>query len=212
MAIYDVQPIPPRRAARSTTLGKKVDQGPHCTGASRESKPNKSDKKVSFNLEIDERLYSDQEAFEDTWYTDQDFTGFRHHTAKTVKALQKSRKNKVFYERIITQTYAACCQAFRETDKVLTSYETEQLKQCMGSATLLGLDKYAVQAVADHRSERRHIMRKAVLFVQKDTDGECFSIRAKSESISLASRLYARSLGAALESEIIRKDERPSLQ
>jgi hypothetical protein len=73
----------------------------------------------------------------------------------------------------------------------------------MGSAKLLGLDKFAVKAVADHRSERRAVMCKAVLFVKEDTDGNCIIIRAKSESISLTSRLYARSLGAALD-----KDER----
>jgi hypothetical protein len=213
LRVSDSQPMFQWPAARSETLVKtKIDQGPHRTRTPQESKPNKSVKKVSFNLEqkeqnTDERLYNDQTVCEDTWYSGQDFKEFRHHTAKAVKALDKSQsKSMLFYERIITQTYAACCQGFKETDQVLTCYESEQLIQCMGSAKLLGLDKYAVKAVTDHRSERRVVMRKAVLFVQEDTDGNSDIIRAKSESISLTSRLYARSLGVALESEIMSKD------
>jgi hypothetical protein len=62
--------------------------------------------------------------------------------------------------------------------------------------------KYAVQAVAEHRSEQRAVIRRAVLLVQEDTGRNCDIIRATSESISLASRLYARSLAVTLESEI----------
>jgi hypothetical protein len=178
-----------------------------------QSESSKSVKKVFFNLNKNEEYtdnghYNEQTVCEDNWYSDQDFTRFRRHIAMAVQALQNSHKTKVFYDTIITQTYVACCQAFKETDRVLTCYESEQLIQCMGSAKLLGLDKYAVKAVGDHRSERRAVIRKAVMFVQEDTDGNCDIIRAKSESISLTSRLYARSFGVALESEIMSKDER----
>jgi hypothetical protein len=179
-------------------------------GATQESESS-SVKTVSFNLEqnmqyTNQQVYIDQVC--DLWYSDQELKRFRNHTAMAVHILLKSRNaGDVFYDTI-THTYAACCQAFKETDRVLTCFQSEQLIQCMGNAKLLGLDKYGVKAVAEHRSERRAVVRKAVLFVQEDTDGNCDIIRAKSESISLTSRLYARSLGVALESDILGKDER----
>jgi hypothetical protein len=208
MRVIHVQPKPTKRNTQSIARRlQTIEYGPR-RATSQESK------KVSFNLNKNELYASEQQHYSDppqaidTWYSAQDFKEFRRRAVMAVKALKKSDKAKeVCYENIITQTYAACCQAFKETDRVLSSYKTELLKHCM-DAKLLGLDKYAGKAVHKHRSKRRTVIRKAVMFVHEDTDGNCGIIRAKSESISLTSRLYARLLGGALDNEIMGKGER----
>jgi hypothetical protein len=188
------------RTARSKTLVPEVDQGPRHTGAS-QVPIKKSVKKVSFDL-LQNKQYTNKQRHNDqqvcdTWYSAHDFNEFRRRTAMAIQALFKSHKTRVLYETIIKQTYAACCQALKETDQVLTLYESDRLIYCM-DVKLLGLEKYVVKAVAAHRSKRRAVIRRAVMFVHADTDGNCDIIRAKSESISLTSRLYARSVGVAL--------------
>jgi hypothetical protein len=167
-----------------------------------------SAKKVSFNLDENEQ-YENKQVYEDQcydlWYSSQDYKDFSLQTAKLVKDLLKNpekwRIGNAYFEKVITRTYAACCEADRETDQVLTPNESTYLMQCV-DAKIMGMEKWAVKAVGEHRSERRSVIRKAVLFVQDDTNGDCEIIRAKSESISLASRLYAKTLATALAGDI----------
>jgi hypothetical protein len=160
-------------------------------------------KKVSFSLKKNERhtntqLYKDEVV--DLWYTAQDFNRFRRQITIFIQAMSR-QAGKGNYDTVITRTYAACCE---ENARVLFCSEAQGLLiHCM-DAKLLGLDKYAVEAVREHRSERRTVIRDAVLFVQDETNGNCEIIRQKSESISLATRLYARTLAVAVEREIRR--------
>jgi hypothetical protein len=170
--------------------------------------------KVSFNLDENEQ-YENEQVFKDQcydlWYSSQDYKDFRLQTAKLAKALLKNPEKcyigNAYFEKVITRTYAACCEAVQETDQVLTPNESTYLMQCM-DAKILSMEILAVKAVGEHRSERRSVIRKAVLFVQDDTQGNCEIIRAKSESISLASRLYAKTLAAALADDIKKKSTR----
>jgi hypothetical protein len=173
-----------------------------------------STKIVSFNLDENEQ-YENKQVFKDQcydlWYSSQDYKDFRLQTTKLAKALlknpEKCRIGNVYYEKVITRTYVACCEAGKETDEVLTRNESTYLMQCV-DAKILGMEKWAVKAVGEHRSERRSVIRNAVLFVQDDTDGNCEIIRAKSESISLASRLYAKTLATALADDIKKTSKR----
>jgi hypothetical protein len=173
-----------------------------------------STKIVSFNLDENEQ-YENKQVFKDqcyeAWYSSQDYTDFRLQTAKLAKALLKNpekwRIGNASFDKVITRTYIACCEAGNETDEVLTPSESTYLMQCV-DAKVLGMEKWAVKAVGEHRSERRSVIRKAVLFVQDDTDGDCEIIRAKSESISLASRLYAKTLATAVADDIKKKSTR----
>jgi hypothetical protein len=174
-----------------------------------------SAKKVSFNLDENEQ-YENKQVSKDQcyglWCNAQDYKGFRLQTAKHAKALIKSpqshRAGNISYIKVITRTYAACCEADKETEQVLTSFESTHLTQCV-DAKVLGMDKWAVKAVGRHRSDRRSVIRNAVLFVQEDTQGNCELMRSQSESISLASRLYASQLAVALATDVRNKDRRP---
>jgi hypothetical protein len=163
-------------------------------------------KVAAFNLDENEQ-YRNKQVYEDQcyglWYSAQDFKDFRSQTTKLTKALLKSA-DALSYERVITRTYVACCEADQKTEQMLSSFEystPKHLLQCVDTH-MLGMDKWAVKAVGEHRTERRSVIRRAVLFVQEEAKGNCETIRAESEYISLASRLYARTMAVALAGDI----------
>jgi hypothetical protein len=168
-------------------------------------------KKVVFDLDKNER-YENKTLYKDEvyglWYSSQEYKSFRRRTAKLAQAMSSSpdayRAGNVSYAKVMTRTYVACCEAVQETEQVLTSGELKYLMQCV-DPKLVGLDKWSIKAVAQHRSERRAVIRNAVIAAQEEPlDYE--RLRATSENISLASRLYARTVAVAIAGDIRTKD------
>jgi hypothetical protein len=168
-------------------------------------------KKVSFdmdkNKENENKQYKD-EVYE-LWYSSQDYKTFRAQTSKIAQAVAKSTVtslNRTSYQTAITRTYLACCEAVQGTEDILTPCESNTLMMCVDS-NRLGMDKYAVKTVTKHRSERRSVLQSAVFAAQKGK-AKCGLLRATSEYISLASRLYARTMAVALAADIENKEKR----
>jgi hypothetical protein len=170
--------------------------------------PASTAQKVSFNLDMNEhytnaQLYKD-EAFL-SWYDHQAFQDFRRETAKILREITAksneahNRMNPMSYDQVMIRAYTACCEANKEDAQVLTSFQTKtlMLMLCVNE-NWLGLEKWAVKPMKKHRAERLKALRVAVLSGQGPSEEDWEDVRDVSESFSLASRLFARTVALSL--------------
>lgn len=99
------------------------------------------------------------------------------------------------------RTYDVCCASVYEPNgSILSVDERRHMNRWAEVApSRLGLEKWAIKPIGRDRSNRRHEMVDVVLDMQDSVEGENADelIRQRAESISRASRLFARSVAQA---------------
>jgi hypothetical protein len=167
-------------------------------------------KTVSFDLDLNEQ-YANEQLFKDQcydlWFSGEEMKSFRKRTAKIAQSMIKSTKPcYVSYAKVMSTVYRACCKADDQNEQLLTPRESKYLIQCLDE-NMLGMDKWAIEAMAIHRSERRVVLSRKCMDLQDEHWEHAHfdeMLRAKSESISRASRLYASTIGLALAEDLRR--------
>jgi hypothetical protein len=167
-------------------------------------------KTVSFDLDLNEQ-YKNEQLFKDQcydlWFSGEEMKLFRKRTAKIAQTMIMSTKPcYVSYAKVMSTVYRACCRADDQNEQLLTSKEFNCLMQSL-NVNMLGMDKWAIEAMAIHRSERRVVLSRKCMDLQDEHwEHANFDelLRAKSESVSRASRLYAYTIGSALAEDLRR--------
>jgi hypothetical protein len=164
--------------------------------------PQKTRRAVSFDLDSNKE-YATVMLFEELsalWFTYQDFRSFSNKRRLSVHAIRlevAQQKQPLSYEGVLTRTYMACCDAPFDTTRLMSSLDSLLLVQ-YSNAKLLGLDRSILKALSQHRSIRRKDHTQSVLRAQKKVGFDAELIGAIAADISLASRLFARTIAQAV--------------
>ena len=172
-----------------------------------------SRKRVSFaesrNQEYANTMLNESEC-RTLWHTPYEFKKMKEHTnlfAKQAVKQDRARSNDVkSYSNIILRVYDACCNADCERQPGILGEEVEKdLTFLVGKAnTRTGLERLIVRDLAYDKRFRRSEIVKNVLQIQAQTidphsTDTADQMSVTCETISLASRLFARHLASALE-------------
>ena len=148
----------------------------------------------------------DREAVRDLWSTGAEMKQFKAQTAFLAKEINRAEKANVApfsYQRVVLGAYDACCRMQTEiTTSPLTETERKHFNKWMEvSISRIGLERICIREMAQDKYARRAHVVDAVLEVQENLlpgirDGDEL-MREASQSISRASRLFARELAHA---------------
>ena len=109
----------------------------------------------------------------------------------------------------ILRVYDLCCEAPKETDdSILSNSDKALLTMLIGMAnTRTGLEKVCIREISNDKRYRRRQLSDLVLRIQATHQAATTRTRAElvrltSESVTRASRLFARHMAEALESSL----------
>jgi hypothetical protein len=132
---------------------------------------------------------------------------FCKRTAKIAQTMLMSTKPcHLSYAKVMSFVYRACCKADNQNKQLLTPKESNYLMQSL-DVNMLGMDKWAIEAMAAHCSQRQVVLSQKCMAVQEEHWEHAHfdeMLRAKSKSISCASCLYASTIGLALAEDLRR--------
>ena len=152
---------------------------------------------ASAQLTITERV--------DLWHSAADMKLFKGQTscfAREVYRAEQANPSPTSYQRVVLATYDACCRTPAETlASPLTTPERKLLRKWTHVATSrVGLERTCIRDIARDRSARRRHVVDTVLDLQESLNFRPDTeeiLRKASESISRASRLFAREMAQA---------------
>lgn len=167
-----------------------------------------SRRSVSFCLAKNESFPNDvmcQEDVVELWYDNLEYKHFRASTMYTAKEVAKAEsKNKApfGYERVMANTYLACCKATTDQGDVLAADEFKHLVRWAEVATSrLGLEKWSIHSVGNDRSFRRSLMLDMVVEAQNNHQGDFITLEYyladSCDTVSRPMRLFSRTLAEA---------------
>jgi hypothetical protein len=160
-------------------------------------------REVSFNLDYNLEYESQPlypEEIEASWYSWENYMQFKLDKNKLAYEIRNSEPPT--YTNVLTLSYKACCSAVCDTDNVLSPQDTLSLIQASEESDTLGMDRWTLKAVSLHRSKRRRLIVSRVLEEQfHDNDWQVLC--QESESVSLCSRLFARTLALSTAGETL---------
>jgi hypothetical protein len=155
-------------------------------------------KRVSFNLGYNQEYKStlpNKEKVKELWHTKKDFALIRQNTRELEKSITWNGSKS--YERVL----GLCCRAEYETDVSVASRSDLQpiTAWMIASPQALGLEKWNIKSIMDHRARLRNELSDMVLGIQAmNMEGSEEYLRAQAQRITRTSRLYARTLADAL--------------
>jgi hypothetical protein len=191
-------------ASMSSTLT--VDRTPQKKSSAAPSK------RVSFNLMKNqefENMHLVKEEASESWYSHSDYSHFREEKAKNARVISRNAQadrdaSRLSYESVMIRAYLACCKAKKDTDNILSRPDTMYILHYI-DPDMLGMNK-SVRIISRTYRERRSAHYDLVLGSQY-VSSDCDELRAASEKISLASRMFARTLAL---SQVVTGDIRQS--
>ena len=171
----------------------------------------KSSRCVAFdekrNVEYKNKQWSAEECHLH-WFTAvdyQDIKDFTHSQAMLVWMSEKKTTSANSYKKTILRLYDACCAAEQETNESILSAEDQaRFTEYIGTSnTRAGIEKLCIREIAHDKKYRRGELAQTVLALQASTTAgsrrsQAELIRLSSETISRASRLFARHMAVAL--------------
>ena len=188
-----------------------IRSGPVAKALAKDVLPIKSNKHVAFdesrNVEYENKQWSAEEGRQ-SWYSALDYQAIKttaHAQAKQVWVREKRLNLENSYKNVILRAYDCCCDVEQETDgSVLSADDQAMFAEIMGkSNSRTGLEKICIREIAHDKRYRRGQIVEAVLALQASSKAgsrraRTELIRLASESISRASRLFARHMAVAL--------------
>eukprot|EP00977_Amphora_coffeiformis_P030102 scaffold44673_cov229-Amphora_coffeaeformis.AAC.4 len=175
----------------------------------------KSARHVSFNKALNAVHENTQWSFEEcrhTWYTAFEFKCIKENAQKQAKEIWKSERRNTSedsYSKTLLRVYDLCCDAQQETNtSILSESDEASLATYIGKAnTRSGLEKLCIREIAHDKRFRRGEIATAILTVQAthqhgSARSQAELLRRSSETITRASRLFARHMAMALETSL----------
>jgi hypothetical protein len=169
-------------------------------------------RRVSFNETENVQHENKQWCFEDcklTWWTKLDYQQMKEGSGRLAKTIYKKERRNTCedsYNAVILRVYDRCCEVERETSgSILSATDTALFRTIMEhSNSRFGLEKISIREISHDRRHRREEHCTLVLGLQASSQfaadrTQAELIRYKSESITRASRLFARQVAMALE-------------
>ena len=153
--------------------------------------------------------------FEDcklSWFTKFEYQQMKEGSfsqAKQIWRRERRSSDENSYMNATLRVYDTCCEASQETDAcILPESDEALLTMLVGMAnTRAGLEKIFIREIANDKRHRRSQLLNLVLCVQNThkagSPRACAELtRLSSESVSRASRLFARHMAKALEASL----------
>ena len=147
-----------------------------------------------------------------TWYNKFDYQQMKESSYSQAKQIWRRERriaDENSYMNAILRVYDVCCQAQQETQACILSESDEALlTMLIGMAnTRTGLEKMCIREISHDKRRRRAELSDLVLRVQaahKAGSGHARTelVRLASESVTRASRLFARHMARALEASL----------
>jgi len=148
-----------------------------------------------------------------TWYTADEMQAYKDQSrwvAREIYRVESQDQQRLSYTKVMEQIYATCCQApneIQDDSSCLTPLQQKNLaKYVQGHAGRIGLDRLCIREIARSKRERRLAVVDVVLARQDEVAGgrtpqqqhQCDQALCwASQSVSRASRLFARELALA---------------
>lgn len=147
-----------------------------------------------------------------TWYNKCDYQQMKESSYSQAKQIWRRERritDENSYMNAILRVYDVCSQAQQETEACILSERDEALlSMLIGMAnTRTGLEKMCIRKIAHDKRRRRTELSDLVLRVQAahkagSAHARSELVRLASESVTRASRLFARHMAQALEASL----------
>ena len=177
--------------------------------------PNDQRHRVTFdeNRNIYHRMPVEEEHFQERWYTSDDMRQMKSKTIFLAKEISRSDKiqakqNTLSYPRVVMGVYLTCSSVEYETDdSPLTTSQRKQFHKWIDAAeSRIGIERVCIQEIRVDKYRRRLQVVDAVMDAQYQPCIACERhdevLRKAAESVSRASRLFARELAFALATSL----------
>ena len=166
----------------------------------------------SRNVAFDNTQWCEEDC-KQTWYSMgelQDIKTEAYNLAKLIHKKEKETENlEDTYKNVLLRVYDACCDVAGGEKVVLSNKDKLLLMKILAkSSTRTGLERICIREIAHDRHVRRGEVVDAILGIQEHSskaasERTCAELsRLSSESVSRASRLFARYMAVALAATI----------
>ena len=165
------------------------------------------------NRNVYHHMPVEEECLQERWYTSDDMRQMKSRTIFLAKEISRSDKlqakqNTFSYPRAVLGVYLTCSTVQYETeDPPLTTSQRKQFHKWIDAAeSRIGIERVCIQEIRVDKYRRRLQVVDAVMDAQYQPNIACEShdelIRKAAQSVSRASRLFAREIASAVATSL----------